>query len=73
MKAQPEPDPKAKASLGDAPSVEPIFCTHGETLCRVHIWTEAKWDALDPSKRPAAAEHIPGLGWVAPVPDRGPW
>ena len=44
----------------------------GETLWRVCIWTEPEWERLDPADRPAPAEHVPGLGWVAPVPDRGP-
>lgn len=72
------PDPEAKAPAPGAEAEakaepEPVYCTLGDTICRVRIWTEEQWEQLPPERRPAPAEHIPGLGWVAPVPDRGPF
>jgi hypothetical protein len=49
---------------------KPVFCTLGDTLCRVRVWTERQWEQLDPGRRPAAAVHRPGFGWFAPVPVR---
>jgi hypothetical protein len=46
---------------------EPVYCTLGDTLCRVHIWTDEEWQQLDPDERPAEAVHYPDIGWVAPV------
>lgn len=51
--------------------IPPVYCTHGEVLCRVRIWTEAQWAELDEARRPAGAEHVPGVGWAAPVPAGG--
>jgi hypothetical protein len=45
-----------------------IYCLVGETLCRVLVWTEGVWEQLEPTARPAAARHAPGLGWVVAVP-----
>ncbi len=51
--------------------VEPQLCTVGAVLCRVRVFTQAEWDALPESERPATREHVPGLGWVAAVPIQG--
>jgi hypothetical protein len=73
MTARPD-RPRAPGPERPAPSLpEPVYCTLGETLCRVRVWTEEEWAALDPADRPTPAEHVPGLGWIVPVPDQGPF
>jgi hypothetical protein len=52
------------------PHPEHPECIVGETLCRVRILTEQQWDALPPNRRPRAAEHYPGLGWVVAIAGR---
>jgi hypothetical protein len=63
MKARPSPD----LSTPPLPP-EALFCTLGDTLCRVRFFTEAEWEQLPPSRRPAEAVRRPGSGWLAPVP-----
>ena len=50
---------------------EAPLCTVGATLCGLRVFTEAEWEALPERDRPAAREHVPGLGWVAAVPVQG--
>jgi hypothetical protein len=59
------PDEKPKA-----PAAAPLHCTDGETLCRVRVFTEAEWEAMPESERPARSEFVPGVGWVAAVPEQ---
>ena len=64
-----------KASTrGIRPPADPkpaYYCTLGDTLCRVHFWTEAEWNALPTNQKSAQAVHKPGSGWIAPVPVHG--
>jgi hypothetical protein len=46
-------------------------CVVGETLCSVRVLSEAEFDALPPGRRPSAAEHVPGLGWVVALLGQG--
>jgi hypothetical protein len=62
----PVPDPAGPTSP------EAAYCTHGETLCRIVIWTEQEWERLDPAERPEPSAFVPGLGWIAPIPCSGP-
>jgi hypothetical protein len=61
-----EPGP-TQANPPRPPAAE---CILGETLCRVRVLSEAEWAALPPDRRPRAAEHFPGLGWVVAVAGR---
>ena len=63
----PDPEP----APADAGRVPPLYCTLGETLCRVRVYDEEQWQALDPDRRPRTAEYVPGLGWVAADPRLG--
>ena len=45
-------------------------CVLGETLCVVYVLSEAEYAALPPECRPAAAEHVPGLGWIVALRGR---
>jgi hypothetical protein len=54
------------------PAPQPVYCTLGETLCRVLIWTDQEWARLSPAERPATAAYFPGLGWVGAMPSQGP-
>ena len=66
MKAPSNRFPRGKPSTDPLPP-EPIFCTHGDTLCKVLFWTEAEWDRLDPAQRPEGTVHKAGSGWIATV------
>ena len=64
----PEPPPWPSAPDRPDRAVAPLYCTDGPLLCRVQVWTEQEWAALDSAGRPARAERVEGLGWVAAVP-----
>lgn len=64
------PEPRPRRGAGVTPPPGPFFCTLGPRLCRLAFWTEAEWDALPPDQRPAVHERVPGLGWVAALPDQ---
>lgn len=49
------------------PSVKPIYCVVGETLCAIRVWSDLEWEQLDPRERPSHVVHVPGLGWVGAV------
>ena len=46
----------------------PEYCTVGDVLCEVRLWTQEQWDAASMDRRPMKAERVPGLGWVLAVP-----
>lgn len=46
----------------------PVYVTHGPSLFRLGVWSEAEWAALPDEDRPRIAEHVPGLGWVGLTP-----
>lgn len=51
--------PKSLAPVSACPT-----CVIGDTLCEVRVLSEAEWAALPAERRPSAAEHFAGLGWV---------
>ena len=65
MKATPNRLPRV-----DAPQSRPgpQYCTVGDMLCEVRVWTEARWDATPAGERPVKSARVPGLGWVVAVP-----
>lgn len=59
------PEPKQGRS---APAlITPIYCTVGDTLCEIRIWSDEEWEQLDYAARPSRVNHVPGLGWVGAV------
>ena len=46
----------------------PEYCTVGDMLCEVRIWTQEQWDAASRDRPPMKAEQVPGLGWVVAIP-----
>ena len=48
----------------------PQYCTVGEMLCEVRLWSEDEWDAMPSGDRPEVVSHVLGLGWVGAVPSR---
>jgi hypothetical protein len=39
------------------------------SLCRLRVWTELEWSAVQRDQRPRTCAHVPDLGWVGAVPD----
>jgi hypothetical protein len=67
-------DPEEPAGRGELlrrlGAAEPVFIDTGDGLARLRVWTRAEWDRLEEGERPAQAECLEGLGWVAAVPVR---
>ena len=65
MKASPNRLPRL-----DSPETlsGPQYCTVGDVLCEVRVWSQLRWDATPAAERPVKATRVTGLGWVVAVP-----
>ena len=46
----------------------PVQVVCGSTLCRLRVWNDDEWAALQETERPNHAVQVAGLGWVGGVP-----
>jgi len=63
--------PRPAAEAGPPRPLPEGLVVVGDTLCRLHAWTDMQWEAIPEALRPSPATRRPGLGWVAPLPARG--
>ena len=67
MKAQ--DDPSVPNGKPPETQPDPARCLVGSRLCRVRVLSDAEFHALPENEKPAAAEHVDGLGWVVALPE----